>query len=175
MLILLSPATKRYAFKVGSFLKTSTTMECFPYCSCSFQHKYFYFAYMSLLLRRFFLRLLPYLASLYWASRHFQDEGVSLMPNPQPRGPGFYFRVCCPSGAGKITRSSRNSPPRHFGFSSGTCHAWVTLPIARYRRQGPSFSEAGYTQRQVCFHVCKTKNVLNELIQWVLLEKIILS
>jgi hypothetical protein len=118
----------------------------------------------------FFLTLLPYLASLYWASHHFQDEVVSLMPNPQPRGPCFYFRVCCPSDVGKLTRSSRNSPPRHFGFSSGTCHAWVTLPIARYRRQGPSFSEAGYTHRQVCFHVCKTKNVLNELI----LEKIIL-
>lgn len=127
----------------------------------------------------FFLRLLPSLASLYWASQHFQDEVVSLMPNPQPGGTGggasFYFRVCCPSYIGKLTRRSRSSPPRHFGSSSGNCHAWVTLPIARYRRHSPTFSEAGYTRthRQVCFHVCKTKNVLNELIQWVL-EKFML-
>lgn len=127
---------------------------------------FFFFAW-------FFLRLLPSLASLYWASQHFQDEVVSLMPNPQPGGPGFYFRVCCPSDVGKLTTSSRTSPPRHFGSSSGTCHAWVTLPIACYRRQGPSFSEAGYTHRQVCVHVYRTKNVLNEPTQWVLLEKII--
>lgn len=167
MLTFLSPATKRYAFRVASLLNTSTILECFSTLFMQLSAQIFLFS----------LHVSSSSSDSSQDYSHVWIRCTGLLNTSKMKlsascpihttwgAPGFYFRVCCPSDVGKLTSSSRIFPPRHLDSSSGTCHARVTLPTALCCRHSPSFSEAVYTYSPPGLLTCMYDQKRFELIQ----------
>ena len=82
------------------------------------------------------------------ASQRFQNEVVSLMPNPQPGGLGFEFGVCSPREVGKCLPSPSLLDTLS-GTSAETCPAWVTPPVDIRTRCLPAKSPKCYCFSQL--------------------------